>query len=227
MIKFVVLGSGSKGNSTYIDVDGRRLLIDCGFTKIATKKRLAIIGKTIEDIGGIYVTHYHKDHCSPWILKDNMLRNDVDEPFISSFPLSHDSECLGYIVQDTAGNKLALLTDTGCIPDEIIPHLLNCNAILIETSYSIEMLIDSPYPTELQERIASHTGHLRDECAFDVLKTVAWPGLQYVVAMHLSSTCINPDLLNFELKSIAQKSMPGCEVIITEQKKPTKMITLI
>jgi len=224
MIKIVVLGSGSKGNSTYIDVDGKKILLDCGFTKIATKKRLATIGRVVEDIEGVFVTHDHKDHCSPWIFKENLVIDNLEEyPFISRFLLSHDSECFGYTVQDKAGNKVALLTDTGCIPEEVIPHLYGCSAILIETNYDVDMLVDAPYPTELLERIASNEGHLRNECAAELIELVACEKLQYIVGLHLSSNNNHPDLIRFCMDSIKT----GAEVIISEQKKPSKMITLM
>jgi len=228
MLKIVVLGSGSKGNSIFVDVDGWRFLVDCGFTKIATKKRLAAIGRTIEDIGGVLVTHEHKDHCAPWIIKENLIYDrPIDTPLISKFLLSHDSECYGYIIADNSGNKVAIIMDTGCIPEEAVPHLFDCSAILIETSYDVNMLIDGPYPSELQERIASTTGHLRLECAAEIVEAVAWPGLKYVCALHLSSKCINETLVRFELENAVKKEAPGCEIVVSRQDKPSKMMTLI
>ena len=119
------------------------------------------------------------------------------------------------------------MMDTGCVTEEVISHLFDCSVIMIETNYSIEMLIDSPYPTELQERIASDHGHLRDQCAAEVVGMVAWPGLEYVVAMHLSSNCINPTLARFELNSAIRDIVPRCEVVVSDQKKPTRMMVIL
>ncbi|HBA71768.1 MAG TPA: hypothetical protein DCZ63_06120 [Geobacter sp.] len=238
MIKLCVLGSGSKGNAIYFNVDGRQFLIDAGFTKKETAKRLATIGRSVSDIEQVFITHDHGDHAAPWIRKDGLLNHwcllhgaekFVGGAKVTQFPLSHDSGSgsVGYTIQDGAGNKVAVIMDTGCIPEEIIPHLFDCQAILVETNYSIEMLIDSPYPTELQERIASSTGHLRDQCAAEAVEMVAWPGLKYVVGLHLSSKCINETLARFELESVVRDKVPGCEVVISGQKEPTKMMTLI
>jgi phosphoribosyl 1,2-cyclic phosphodiesterase len=237
MIKFCVLGSGSKGNAIYFNVDGRQFLIDCGFTKKETAKRLELIGKEIKDIEKVFVTHDHGDHSAPWIKTDGLLDQwchnkgfgfQTQGLWVQSFPLSHDSGSgsVGYIIRDIDENKIAVLMDTGCVPEEALGQMFDCAAILIETNYSVEMLINSPYPTDLQERIASDVGHLRDECAAEAVEMVAWPGLKYVVAMHLSNNCINPVLAKFELES-ALRDSPGCEVVISDQKKISKMMVIM
>lgn len=238
MIKFCVLGSGSKGNAIYFNVDGQQFLVDCGFTKKEMNKRLGTIGKSMDDIELILITHDHGDHCAPWIKKEGLAVTSSGGlgcgVVVNRFPLSHDSEggSVGYTIQDKDNNKAVVIIDTGCIPEEIMPHLFDCAAILIETNYSIEMLIDSPYHTELQERIASDVGHLRDQCAAEAVEAVVWPGLKYVVGLHLSSNCINETLARFELESVVRdKVVDGkkvdCEVVISNQKIPTKMMTVM
>lgn len=231
MIKFCNLGSGSRGNATYFDVDGTKFLVDCGFTKIATKKRLAVIGKVIEDIERVFVTHDHKDHISPWIVKEGLV---VDWPnsrlkcfkFIDRFKLSHDAECWGYVVTDKEGQKVAVISDTGCIPEEAIKHLFGCSAILIETNYDIDTLIDSPYTTETLERIGSELGHLRDACAIDLIQTIAGPELEFIVAIHLSSKNINPILLKHDLNNI-KETPDNCKIVISSQDQPTCLMVII
>jgi phosphoribosyl 1,2-cyclic phosphodiesterase len=223
MIKFSVLGTGSQGNSTYIYIDGHHYLIDCGFTKPNLQKRLDTINRDVAYIEGVFVTHNHNDHQKPW-MKDMIIDpGKIDSfPGIESFQLSHDTPCVGYTFTDEAGNKLGLVTDTGIVPEEAIGHLLECNALLIECNYDIELLINSPYPVERNERIASEQGHLRDECAIEVIRTVAHEGLKHLVAIHLSGNNINKDLLRFDLKSI--KELPkDCAVEISGQREPLKL----
>jgi len=224
MIKACILGSGSKGNAIYFQVDDRQFLVDCGFGKKQIIKRLAMIGRRLEDIGPIYITHDHKDHCAPWILKEGRVPGILPKN-VRQFPLSHDTECVGYTITDNAGNKAVIAVDTGCISENALKHFFDASIVMIETSYDIEMLINSPYPTVLQERIASDTGHLRAECAAEVVGMVAWPGLKYVVALHLSSTCINPVLARFELESVVDRT--DCEVVISEQGKVTQMMVVM
>ena len=56
------LGSGSAGNSYYFESDGTSILVDAGFGPRETRKRLEILGKEIETLQGIVVTHEHYDH---------------------------------------------------------------------------------------------------------------------------------------------------------------------
>jgi len=61
-MKFSVLGSGSSGNSSYIEMGKKKFLIDAGFSGKKIAEKLNNIGRRIEDIDGIFVTHEHSDH---------------------------------------------------------------------------------------------------------------------------------------------------------------------
>ncbi|MCK4837487.1 MAG: MBL fold metallo-hydrolase [Desulfobulbaceae bacterium] len=61
-MKFSVLGSGSKGNATYVEAGGTRILVDAGFSGIEVERRLADIGIDINTISALLVTHEHGDH---------------------------------------------------------------------------------------------------------------------------------------------------------------------
>ena len=51
-MQFSVLGSGSRGNAVYIEAHGTAILIDAGFSGKEIGRRLAQIGKTLEDLEG-------------------------------------------------------------------------------------------------------------------------------------------------------------------------------
>lgn len=61
-IKISVLGSGSRGNATFIGTPRLRLLIDCGLGPRNLAKRLAAIGEDPATIDAVLVTHEHADH---------------------------------------------------------------------------------------------------------------------------------------------------------------------
>lgn len=61
-MKFCVLGSGSKGNSTYIESNCVRLLVDVGFSARSVEERLKQIGVSASDIDALIITHEHIDH---------------------------------------------------------------------------------------------------------------------------------------------------------------------
>lgn len=61
-MKFCVLGSGSKGNSTYVEAGGVSLLIDAGFSGKEIERRLAVIERNMRNIDALLLSHEHNDH---------------------------------------------------------------------------------------------------------------------------------------------------------------------
>jgi phosphoribosyl 1,2-cyclic phosphodiesterase len=61
-IQLTILGSGSGGNCAYVETSGTRLLIDAGFSGKQIRQRLSSIGRTLERLDGILLTHEHSDH---------------------------------------------------------------------------------------------------------------------------------------------------------------------
>jgi phosphoribosyl 1,2-cyclic phosphodiesterase len=57
-----VLGSGSAGNCTLIETEATAILIDAGLSSRQIAQRLAQIGREIEQLDGILLTHEHSDH---------------------------------------------------------------------------------------------------------------------------------------------------------------------
>ncbi len=63
-MQFSVLGSGSRGNCVLVEAGDTSILIDAGFSGKETQKRLLRLGKTLEDLDAIFVTHEHNDHIN-------------------------------------------------------------------------------------------------------------------------------------------------------------------
>lgn len=61
-IKLTILGSGSDGNCSYIETPQTRFLVDAGFSGRQIAQRLASIGRSIDDIDAVFLTHEHTDH---------------------------------------------------------------------------------------------------------------------------------------------------------------------
>lgn len=61
-MKISILGSGSGGNSTYVESEKGKILIDAGFSCKKIEERLNLIGRELKDINGILITHEHIDH---------------------------------------------------------------------------------------------------------------------------------------------------------------------
>jgi len=63
-MKFCVLGSGSKGNVTYLETTHSKILIDCGLSFKQLNLRIKNQGLSITDLNGVFITHEHTDHVS-------------------------------------------------------------------------------------------------------------------------------------------------------------------
>jgi phosphoribosyl 1,2-cyclic phosphodiesterase len=61
-MKLAMLGSGSRGNATYVEVEGTRVLVDAGFSGRQVVERLARIGVDAGSLDALIVTHEHGDH---------------------------------------------------------------------------------------------------------------------------------------------------------------------
>jgi len=58
-----VLGSGSRGNATFVRTECVRLLIDAGLSRKELATRLQTIGEDPDGIDAVLITHEHTDHA--------------------------------------------------------------------------------------------------------------------------------------------------------------------
>ena len=63
MLKFSILGSGSKGNSTLVVSSKTKILVDDGFSFRQLRERVGAVGESLEDLAAVFVTHEHGDHA--------------------------------------------------------------------------------------------------------------------------------------------------------------------
>ncbi|XAL99729.1 MBL fold metallo-hydrolase [Phycisphaeraceae bacterium D3-23] len=73
-VRLCVLGSGSGGNCTVVQLtgaDGQRdaVLLDAGFGPRRTTRKLAEAGLGFEDLRAVCVTHFDQDHFKPSLIK--------------------------------------------------------------------------------------------------------------------------------------------------------------
>lgn len=61
-LRVTILGSGSSGNCTLLETSTTRLLIDAGLGKKETLRRLAAVGRDVDRLDGIVISHEHSDH---------------------------------------------------------------------------------------------------------------------------------------------------------------------
>ena len=211
-MKVLVLASGSKGNSTYIEYKNTKILIDLGISSMSLNKKLDNINVTPDELDAILITHTHVDHIgglktyikkheTPIYLTNIMydeLDLDIPNPtFIDSEILtindieirviktSHDTnDSLGYIIK--ADKELVYITDTGYINKKYFKEIYDKNIYIFESNHDVEMLIDGKYPHYLKQRILSDKGHLSNKDSAYYLSKLTGQNTSHIVLAHLS-----------------------------------------
>ncbi|MDF9866548.1 phosphoribosyl 1,2-cyclic phosphodiesterase [Bacilli bacterium PM5-3] len=177
------LSSGSKGNATLIECDNFNILIDAGGTKKYLINSLAEIGKSINDIDMVLVTHFHTDHSknlnyfSNEIIYSQKIEHkslglNIDNDFygisIKPFALSHDESCLGFQIKEN-NETYTHISDTGYIKNEYISLISESDYLYLEFNHDIQMLRESNRPAHVKKRILSDKGHMNNQDAAIVL----------------------------------------------------------
>ena len=214
-MRFASLGSGSQGNGTLVSDGETLVLVDCGFPRRETERRLERLNVAAEDIDAIIVTHEHGDHSggvasfsrhykTPVYLThgtansgrlsgvfQQVLINAGDDFTIGSVhvvavPVPHDAREPVQFRLEASGNTLGLLTDLGSITPHLVEAFSGCDALLLEFNHDLELLMQGAYPASLKRRVAGDFGHLNNTQAGELLQRLDNHRLKILVAGHLS-----------------------------------------
>jgi phosphoribosyl 1,2-cyclic phosphodiesterase len=229
-MRFASLGSGSRGNATLIESGSTLVLVDCGFSRRETERRLARLGRTAEQLAGILVTHEHGDHIRGvsalareyglpvWLSAGTqlMLREDAPREIhcfdgqarislgdleIRPFTVPHDAREPCQFVFADGNRRFGLLTDTGRITAHIRASLDGCDALMLECNHDSALLAAGPYSASLKARVGGPLGHLSNAQAAGLLESIDTSRLQHIVAAHLSEKNNRPELARAALAS--------------------------
>lgn len=206
-MKYTVLCSGSKGNSTLIETENIKILIDCGHSKRYLTQSLHNCGVNYQQIDAVVITHNHIDHISQLKLFNNQPlyaphrfndREDtvVLQPYtwfqlgdlnILPVPLSHDAEeTYGYVIQHH-DECLVYITDTGYLKSSDFDYLSNADYYIFESNHDVELLMATQRPYPVKSRILSDSGHLSNEDSAAYLAKLVGIKTKAIVLAHLSS----------------------------------------
>ena len=245
-MKVYILGSGSKGNSTLIVGNNKKILIDVGFSYPKMKMLLEGFGVNPSEIDTILITHDHSDHigglsqfvkknsvkvCANEVLAGQLLRIineddilivdtefDIDDFHIESFKTSHDAiGSVGYIVTEN-DKSIVYVTDTGYINSRNLKKLVNKELYIFESNHDVKMLMDGPYPYILKQRVLSDKGHLSNELSGTYLKELIGDKTKKVVLAHLSEINNTPEVALKTVKEIVDNK--DIEIINAFQDEP-------
>lgn len=215
-MRFCVLASGSSGNATYVELgrDSGGLLIDAGISARRLRPLLASVGRGIEDVGAVLLTHGHSDHtCGLRTLRKVRPVPVYSAPGVGEkfgaevveagedfsvvgldatfFEVPHDAPTFGVRLSD-GESSMAAATDFGEVRTEIYRAIRGVDALVVEANHDVEWLRGGRYPEQLKRRIASGEGHLSNDQAADLVVSLAVHGLKEVVLAHLSDKNNSP-----------------------------------
>lgn len=223
-MRFVVLGSGSRGNATLVESGSVRVLIDNGFSLRELAVRLAAVGADIESIDAVLVTHEHSDHmrgvpalaertrAAVWstpgtwrgmgapdwtrlrLFSGHGDRVAIGDLSLRPYPVPHDAREAVQFVCEGGGRRLGMLTDAGAVTPHIRASLADCDALVLECNHDREMLRAGPYPPALQRRVGGALGHLSNDQAAGLLAGLATERIASLVLAHISAKNNRPEL---------------------------------
>ena len=248
-----VLSSGSKGNTTFIQTNNTKILIDAGNTSKYILEKLNEINVDPTTIDAILITHTHIDHIKglPALLKkinpcvyitqkmlkeleylenysiintDKIKIKDLDIDVIKT---SHDTEdSVGYIFNND-DKSIVYITDTGYINQKYFNILSNRNVYIMESNHDIEMLNNSKYPFALRQRILSDKGHLSNYDSGKYISKFIGSKTKYVLLAHLSEENNTEELALETLdKRLKKEKIAIDNIIIAKQNQATDLINI-
>ncbi len=224
-MNLICSGSGSTGNSYYLEIEGTRLLIEAGvsLTNIFKKVSSELIGK----VDAVLVSHEHGDHSkylkkiSKFVLEIYLTQGTMDALKIHGdyhyhaikrgksftikgltvFPIEsfHDAVNPVNFIISGKHEKTVYITDTGLIP-YVIPNMTH---LMLEANYSDGILTENAVcgciDDKQYDRIKHN--HLNIGQVIDFLKRSDTSKLEKIYLIHLSDR--NSD--EYEFKKSVQE----------------------
>ena len=250
-MKVIVLSSGSKGNTTYIETQTTKILIDIGNTCKYITEKLSTIGVTLGEINAILITHTHTDHIKglktftnnysapiyitekmhpkiPYVKQYKYIESSlitIRDIKINIIKTSHDAEdSVGYIINNN-DKSIVYITDTGYINKKYHPMLSNRDIYIMESNHDVEMLNNGTYPFPLRQRILSDKGHLSNHDSAKYIGDFIGPKTTNIVLAHLSHENNTPELAKETLLAKLQElNMTQIHIDIALQDQETEII---
>ena len=212
-MKAVVLSSSSAGNSTFVEMNNVKFLIDAGLPFGELKDRLNDINVDPKELDFIIVTHAHIDHVRSLhsfnriygtkifiskgtlseyfkrdYIKDYILFDDLDNIMGIKFdkvPISHDKIGFGFVFE-ADGVSLAYMADTGMIHSKFHEKFKNKTIYLFESNHDVTMEMNGTKDQMTKLRNIGDEGHLSNEDCAMYLSHFVGDNTKEVMLIHIS-----------------------------------------
>lgn len=133
---------------------------------------------------------------------------EIGDILVKSFPVSHDAaDPVGYTFL-SGGKQIGIVTDTGCMSDEIISSVKEADILILEANHDVDMLKLGKYPWFLKQRVLGKEGHLSNEAAGETLLRLLSESKKerQVLLAHLSRENNFPEMAYQTVKNILEEA---------------------
>ncbi|MBW2977505.1 MBL fold metallo-hydrolase [Candidatus Woesearchaeota archaeon] len=227
-----VLASGSNGNCCLIEDKNTSILIDAGKSGREIEFRMDKLGKSIENVNAILLTHSHYDHITgagvlsrrynvPVYIASEVYPDvrfklgNIDRKtfsFDKSFKIkdllvkptatSHNVPSCGFVIN----KKFGLFTDTGHVTAQMKNYISKLKGVLLESNHDIDMLINGSYPAFLKQWILSDKGHLSNIDASSLIQSKG-KNLSLALLGHLSGNNNTIEVVSKTFESLVKRKI--------------------
>jgi len=108
---------------------------------------------------------------------------------VHAFPVPHDADDpMGFVVTRESA-KVGVATDFGA-PNQMTDfQLRDCDTLVVESNYDINMLAASQRTWQVKQRILGPFGHLSNSDSAAMLERILAPHTRNLVLAHISAEC--------------------------------------
>lgn len=137
---------------------------------------------------------------------DRFMVRDIE---VGAFEVSHDAaEPVAYYFKKK-DKKIAIVTDTGKVTEEIEEAIRDADILVIEANHEVNILLYGSYPYNVKHRIMSDKGHLSNEtagqCICRFLKNQQQLKVPHVFLAHLSKENNTPQQAFLTVRNILEE----------------------
>ena len=231
------------------------ILIDAGISAKQIIDRMSLIKKDPETIKAIFITHEHSDHikgadvfarkfnipifatkktiengflCSNEDLINSIRNNqtvDINGIDVEAFSKFHKAaDPVSFNISN--GKKISIITDVGCVCNNVIKHVSDSDFLCIESNYDEEMLDNGPYPYFLKKWIKSDIGHLSNSQSSLCILEHAQSNLRHIMLSHLSKNNNTPALALKSFNVLKERKDFSLKISVSQREMPTALFKI-
>ena len=124
---------------------------------------------------------------------------------MATFPVQHDAiDPVGFVI-GCGGVRIGIATDLGEVGPVVRRNLSNCEILVLESNYDVNMLRNSDRALSLINRIDGRHGHLDNRAAATALENLLGERSQLLLLAHRSEECNTHELVHNGISEALKK----------------------